>query len=73
MIEENLVVPFEMTVLGVAVNVERIDLDRNEQIVAICRRGRHDQLLVILDLPLPTPRPVGADLDRGVQPMARSR
>jgi Calcium binding len=40
MIDENLVLPFETTVLGVTVSVVRIDLNRREQIVAICSRGR---------------------------------
>jgi hypothetical protein len=60
MIDEYLAVPFETTVLGVAVTVERVDLNRREQIVAVCARGRHRQALPILDLPLPTPRPDGA-------------
>jgi hypothetical protein len=59
-IEENLAMPFETTVLGVAVTVERVDLDRSEKIVAICSRGRSRQSLPILDLPLPTPPPIGA-------------
>ena len=61
MIDENLAVPFETTVLGVPVTVERLDLNRSEQIVAICRRGRSRQSLPILDLPLPTPPPGGAE------------
>jgi len=61
MIDENLVVPFETTVLGVPVTVERVDLNRSEQIVAVCTRGRSRQLLPILDLPLPTPPPDGAE------------
>ena len=61
MIEENLAVPFETTVLGVPVTVERVDLSQSEQIVAVCRRGRYRQALPILDLPLPSPRPEGAD------------
>ena len=60
-IEENLDVPFETTVLGVPVTVERVDLSRSEQIVAICRRGRERQSLSILELPLPTPLPGGAE------------
>ena len=60
-IEENLEVPFETTVLGVPVIVERIDLSRSGQIVAVCRRGRIRQSLPILDLPLPTPPPAGAE------------
>jgi hypothetical protein len=61
MIDENLAMPFETIVLGVPVTVERIDLDRSEQIVAVCRRGRDRQSLPILDLPLPTPLPDGAE------------
>ena len=61
MIEENLAVPFETTVLGVSVTVEGVDLNRSEQIVAICSRGRRRQSLPILDLPLPTPPPAGSE------------
>ena len=61
MIEDNLAVPFETMVLGVPVTVERIALNRSEQIVAVCRRGREQQSLPILDLPLPTPPPGGAE------------
>ena len=60
-IEENLAVPFDTMILGVQATVERVDLDRNEQIVAICGRGRTRQSLSILDLPLPTPPPGGAE------------
>ena len=61
MIEEYLAVPFETVVLGVPITVERVDLDGSEQIVAICRRGRAQQSLPIIDLPLPTPLPHGAE------------
>ena len=61
MIEENLAVPFETKVLGVPITVERVDLNRSEQIVAICRRGRTRQSLPIIDLRLPTPLPDGAE------------
>jgi hypothetical protein len=61
MIDENLAVPFETTVLGVPVTVERLDLNRSEQIVAICKRGRSRQSFPILDLPLPKPPPGGAE------------
>jgi hypothetical protein len=53
--------PFETAVLGLPVTVERLDLNRSEQIVAICKRGRSRQSLPILDLPLPTPPPDGAE------------
>jgi hypothetical protein len=61
MIDENLVVPFGTMVLGVPVTVERLDLNDSEQIVAVCTRGRSRQSLPILDLPLPTPPPDGAE------------
>ena len=61
MIEENLVVPFKTTVVGIQVIVHRVDLNHSEQIIAVCRRGRARQSLSILDLPLPTPPPNGAD------------
>ncbi len=61
MIEEHLVVPFETKVLGIQVTVERVDLNRSEQIVAVCSRGRTRQSLPVIDLPLPTPLPDGAE------------
>ena len=61
MIDTKLAVPFETTVLGVLVVVERVELNRSDQIVAVCRRGRDRQVLSILELPLPTPPPDGAE------------
>jgi hypothetical protein len=71
MLDEHLVVPFETTVLGVQVRVERIELDESEHIVAICRRGRVRQSIPILDLPLPTPPPAGADWIEGYREWRR--
>ncbi|MET7396324.1 calcium-binding protein [Dactylosporangium sp. NPDC005572] len=59
MIEDNLALPFTTEVLGVEVTVRRVDL-RGDRIVAICHRGRERQAIEILDLPLPDPRPEGA-------------
>ena len=61
MIEDNLAVPFKTEVLGVQVTVERVGLSRSDQIVAICRRGKDRKALPILDIPLPTPAPDGAE------------
>jgi hypothetical protein len=61
MIEDNLALPFETMVLGVPVIVERVDLTRSDEIVAVCRRARMRQTVPILDLPLPSPRPAGAE------------
>jgi hypothetical protein len=62
MIEENLEVPFETRVLaGVSVAVASVDLTDSNQIVAMCRRDGLRQAIPILDLPLPTPPPAGAE------------
>ena len=60
-IEEHLAVPFETTVLGVAVTVRGVDLTDRDEIVAICARGRYRQVIPILDLPLSSPTPAGAE------------
>ena len=61
MLEEHLAMPFETEVLGVSVTVERLDLTDDEQIVAVCARGKSRQRLPVLDLPLPRPLPDGAE------------
>jgi hypothetical protein len=61
MIEENLAVPFVTTLLGVEVTVERIDLNKADEIVAVCWRGRERQMIPVVDLPLPDPKPKGAE------------
>jgi hypothetical protein len=61
MIEQHLAVPFEVEILEAVATVERIDMTDDEQIVAICRRGRSRQPIPILDLPLPRRRPSGAE------------
>ncbi|MFD5828502.1 calcium-binding protein [Lentzea sp. NPDC060358] len=60
-LEDNLAVPFQTVVLGVDVTVTGVDLTDDEQITAICTRGRAKQRIAILDLPLPTPPPEGAE------------
>jgi len=59
MIADNLAVPFTTQFLGVEVTVRRIDLT-DGGIVAVCHRDRIKQAIGILDLPLPTPPPEGA-------------
>lgn len=61
MLEDNLALPFETEVLGVSVTVERIDLTDAEEIVAVCRRSGKRQAIPVLGLPLPLPRPAGAE------------
>ena len=59
MLEDKLAVPFEIEVLGAPAIVEGVDLNDAEDIVAICRRDKHKQIIPILNLPLPSPRPFG--------------
>jgi len=61
MIEDNLALPFETMILGVRVTVVRIDLTPRDEIVAVCRRAGVRQTVPILDLPLPSRRPVGVE------------
>ena len=58
---EHLAMPFSTNVLGVDVVMEKIDITREGQIVAVCRRDKTRQGIGILDLPLPTPAPSGAE------------
>jgi Calcium binding len=60
MIEDNLEVPFETTVLGVPVTVQKVTQSESG-IVADCVRGGHHQAISVLDLPLPKPPPIGAE------------
>ena len=61
MLEEHLALPFKVEVLGMHVVVDSIDLTTEDQIVAICTRGRSRQRIPILELPVPDPRPAGWD------------
>ncbi|TKA11431.1 calcium-binding protein [Actinacidiphila oryziradicis] len=61
MLQENLDVPFTTAVLGVEVTVRGVDLTPGGQIVALCSRGSIRQSIEILELPLPTPAPEGAE------------
>jgi hypothetical protein len=61
MIEEHLALPFVTTLLNVEVNVTGVDVNDDDCIVAVCRRGTARQRLPILDLPLPSPPPPGSE------------
>jgi hypothetical protein len=60
MVQEHLALPFTTMVLGVVVNVVDVDLTASG-LVAICTRGKQRQAIGLLDLPLPTPAPEGAE------------
>ncbi|MGA3040654.1 MAG: calcium-binding protein [Bryobacteraceae bacterium] len=61
MMENDLAIPYSTQVLGVEVTVERIDMTDADEIVAVCKRGAKRQKIPILDLPLPSPPPKGAE------------
>lgn len=53
--------PFTTAVLGVEVTVCGVDLTPDGRIVALCSRGLVRQSIGILELPLPSPAPEGAE------------
>ena len=59
MLQEHVEVPFETEVLGVSVQVIKIDFNDAEEIVASCKRGTSVQRIPLLDLPLPKRPPRG--------------
>ena len=73
LIADNLVLPFETKVLGSLVTVEQINLGMADDIVAICRRGKKQQAIPILDLPLPRPPPAGAEWIEAYRRWVRGR
>ncbi len=60
MMEDNLAVPFQTEVLGVAVSVENVGLNDVGDIVATCSRGKYRQRIQVVDLPMPAKAPDGA-------------
>lgn len=73
MLDDQLAVPFQTDMLGVEVTVERVDMTDDEQIVAVCARGKSRQRVPILDLPLPDPPPEGAEWIDALRRWARGR
>ncbi len=73
MIDEYLEIPFVTTVLGVAVTVTAIDITDDDRIVAVCRRGRDLLRVALLELPMPDPRPEGAEWIDAYRHWARPR
>ncbi len=61
MFEEHLKLPFETKVLGITVTVASIELRDNNQIVAICTRGRDRRAISLADLSVPTSAPTGVE------------
>lgn len=61
MIEDNLAMPFETAVLGVPVTVERVEWTDTNHLVTVCRGNGVRQAVGLLELPLPSPPPDGAE------------
>ena len=61
MLENDLRLPFETQILGVTATVEGIDITEDDQLVAVCRAGKTRQRISLLELPLPSPPPEGAE------------
>lgn len=60
LMEDHLALPFETALFGATVTVERIDLTERDDIVAYCRQESEVRKIRLLDLPLPSPPPEGA-------------
>jgi hypothetical protein len=73
MIEQELDLPFETTVLGVIVIVKRVDITDASEIVAVCYGGRERQAIPIVELPLPDPPPGGWEWIEAYRRWARGR
>jgi len=73
MLDDNLVVPFQTKVVGVEVLVEQVDMTDDEQIVAVCVRGKSRQRVPILDLPMPEPPSAGMGWIDAYRRWARGR
>ena len=61
MMENDLRLPFETEILGMTVIVEGIDITEDDQLVAVCRKGKTKQRILLSELPLLSPLPEGAE------------
>jgi Calcium binding len=61
MIDENLALPFRTEVLGIEVSVIAIEMDNDGGLKAVCEHAGKQQRIALIDLPLPSPPPSGAE------------
>jgi hypothetical protein len=73
LLEEQIKFPFKTEILGMEVTVEQLDMTDDEQIVAVCSRGKSLQRVPILDLALPDPPPGGSEWIEAFRRWARGR
>ena len=60
MIDDNLALPFRTRILGLEVSVVAVEMD-DDGIKAVCENAGKQQRIGLLDLPLPSPPPSGAE------------
>jgi hypothetical protein len=60
MIDDNLTLPFRTRILGLEVSVVAVEMD-DGGIKAVCENAGKQQRIGLLDLPLPSPLPSGAE------------
>jgi Calcium binding len=60
-IEDNLALPFTTRILGVDASVAAVEMDNDGRIKALCERSGEQQRIDLIDLPLPSPPPSGAE------------
>jgi hypothetical protein len=60
-IEDNLALPFSTRILGVDASVAAVEMDNDGRIKAVCERSGERQRIDLIDLPLPSPPPSGAE------------
>lgn len=65
--------PFRTEVLGMEVTVERIDMTDEDQIVAVCVRGKSRQRIPITEVPVPASPPKGWEWIEAYRRWARGK
>src|SRR5215475_8239234 len=60
-IEDNLALPFTTRILGVDASVTAVEMDNDGRIKTVCERSGEQQRIDLIDLPLPSPPPSGAE------------
>jgi hypothetical protein len=60
-IEDNLGLPFATRILGIDASVTAVEMDDDGRIKAVCERSGEQQRIDLIDLPLPSPPPSGAE------------
>jgi hypothetical protein len=60
-IEDNLALPFTTRILGVDASAAAVEMDNDGRIKVVCERTGDQQRIDLLDLPLPSMPPSGAE------------